>query len=85
MMEAGLGERWKRMYRSSSNAVRKCGDIRQRNAARETMSLGLRDLQGAFVIWAVGSAVAALAFVVERCCSFFGRHRLVIELSITSI
>lgn len=62
MMEAGLGEYWKNLYCPSSGAA-ECGIVKQSDGAK---SLTLVDLQGAFLILAIGSGLAFLLFLAEN-------------------
>ncbi|KAK4022871.1 hypothetical protein OUZ56_008315 [Daphnia magna] len=60
LMETGIGEYWKQIHWPRSN--RKCDDVKGSSAPK---SLGLTDLQGAFLILAIGSATSSLIFVAE--------------------
>ena len=72
MLEAGLGEYWKRMYWPSANV--KCGD--QPSSKREAKRrLSLIDLQSAFLVLAMGVAAAFVAFIGE-CLFYLIRHCL---------
>ncbi|EFX89946.1 hypothetical protein DAPPUDRAFT_300036 [Daphnia pulex] len=62
LIETGLGEYWKKLYWPPSS--RKCDDVNRSGGAIK--SLNLTDLQGAFVILALGSGVASAIFVAER-------------------
>ncbi len=59
-METGLGEYWKNIYWPPSS--RKCDDVKRSGGPK---SLNLTDLQGAFVILALGYGVAFAIFVAE--------------------
>ncbi|XP_046633088.1 glutamate receptor ionotropic, kainate 3-like isoform X3 [Daphnia pulicaria] len=62
LIETGLGEYWKKLYWPPSS--RKCDDVNRSGGAIK--SLNLKDLQGAFVILALGSGLASAIFVAER-------------------
>ncbi|XP_046458798.1 glutamate receptor ionotropic, kainate 3-like isoform X2 [Daphnia pulex] len=62
LIETGLGEYWKKLYWPPSS--RKCDDVNRSGGAIK--SLNLTDLQGAFVILALGSGAASAIFVAER-------------------
>lgn len=59
-METGFGEYWKKIHWPRSN--RKCDDVQRSGGPK---SLSLTDLQGAFLILALGSGTASLIFVAE--------------------
>lgn len=67
MVEAGLDIYWKKLYRPPSGG--KCGDIKQSDVGPK--SLSLIDLQGAFIILAIGSGMAFVIFLIERFPPFF--------------
>lgn len=60
MIEAGLREYWKKLYWPPSN--RKCDNAKKFLGPK---SLSLSDLQGAFLILAIGSGAAFVTFVLE--------------------
>ena len=60
MIEAGLTERWRRNYWPKKN---KCTDI---SRGQQIRKLNLLDLQSAFLVLAVGLALATLAFIGEH-------------------
>ncbi|XP_057366108.1 glutamate receptor ionotropic, kainate 2-like [Daphnia carinata] len=60
MVEAGLGIYWKKLYWPPSDG--KCGKVKQSGPK----SLSLIDLQGAFIILAIGSGIAFIIFLIER-------------------
>ena len=59
MLEAGLGEHWKKRYWPSN---RKCDNVKRSVGPK---SLSLADLQGAFLILAIGSGSAFVVFLIE--------------------
>ncbi|XP_059352076.1 glutamate receptor ionotropic, kainate 3-like [Daphnia carinata] len=66
LMETGLGEYWKKIHWPRSN--RKCDGVKGSSAPK---SLGLADLQGAFLILAIGFGTASLIFVAEGLVKVF--------------
>ena len=76
MIEAGLVIHWKEIYGAPTGD--KCGKVKQSDTGPK--SLSLVDLQGAFIILAIGSGLASLGFLLEHltvlyrslfCFSFF--------------
>nr|CAH0107788.1 unnamed protein product [Daphnia galeata] len=61
LIETGLGEYWKKIHWPPLS--RKCDDIKRSEGPK---SLSLTDLQGAFLILALGSGMASVIFVAER-------------------
>lgn len=61
MLEAGLGEHWKKVYWPPSN--NKYGDVKRSGGPK---SLSLKDLQGAFLILAIGFIMSFVMFFVCR-------------------
>lgn len=68
MIEAGLGEHWKKRYWPPSN---KKYDNIKRSAGPK--SLSLKDLQGAFLILAIGSTLSLVVYCVEGFTSLVRR------------
>lgn len=66
MVESGLGIYWKKLYWPPSDG--KCGKVKQSDTGPK--SLSLIDLQGAFIILAIGSGIAFIVFLIERFPSF---------------
>ncbi|XP_046632509.1 glutamate receptor ionotropic, kainate glr-3-like isoform X2 [Daphnia pulicaria] len=67
IVEAGLGNYWKKKYWPQSGG--KCPDITQSNAGPK--SLRLSDLQGAFLILAMGFVSSSFIFLAERYFNYF--------------
>jgi ionotropic glutamate receptor len=61
MMEAGLDIYWKKLYGAPTGG--KCGKVKQSDTGPKSLSLA--DLQGAFIILAIGSGIASLVFLFE--------------------
>jgi hypothetical protein len=61
IVEAGLGSYWKQIYWPQSGG--KCPDVKHSNAGPK--SLRLSDLQGAFLILAMGFVLAFFIFLIE--------------------
>ena len=66
MMEAGLNIYWKKLYGAPTGG--KCGKVKQSDTGPKSLSLA--DLQGAFIILAIGSGIASLAFLFEHVSYF---------------
>jgi hypothetical protein len=67
IVEAGLGNYWKKKYWPQSGG--KCPDITQSNAGPK--SLRLSDLQGAFLILAMGFVSSSFIFLAEGYFNYF--------------
>ena len=70
MMETGLGVYWKKLYWPPSGG--KCN--KNTNQSNGPKSLSLADLQGAFLILAIGSGLASVVFFVELFSFLFCRR-----------
>lgn len=70
MIEAGLGEHWKKKYWPPSS--KKYDNIKQSQGPK---SLSLKDLQGAFLILAIGSALSFVVYFLEGFTSLIRRMR----------
>jgi hypothetical protein len=67
MVEAGLVIYWKKHYGAQTGG--KCGKVKQSDTGPK--SLNLTDLQGAFIILAIGSGLASLVFLLEQFPFFY--------------